>query len=128
MTTFSILITSPPFDSQSQYTAYQFCCAAVDAGHTIKQVFFYQSAVTVANELVSGHSDDLNMQDKWIALHQTHTIPLNVCITAANRRGIIDEEDAKNRGSICNLNHNFSSVGLGELLSLDHKSDRLVQF
>lgn len=128
MTTFSILITSPPFDSQSQYTAYRFCLAAIDAGHTIKQVFFYQSAVTVANELVSGHSDDLNIQEKWVTLHQDHAIPLNVCITAANRRGIIDEEDAKNRGGISNLNRHFSSVGLGELLSLSDTSDRLVQF
>lgn len=128
MTTFSILITSPPFDSQGQYSAYRFCLAALENKQKVRQIFFYQSAVLVANKLITPHSDELNIQQKWIDLNKRFEIPLNICITAANRRGIIDTQDARHRSQESNLLENFNSVGLGELFSVTTESERLIQF
>jgi tRNA 2-thiouridine synthesizing protein D len=128
MNSLSLLITSPPFDSQGQYSAYRFCLAAVEKKLTVNQVFFYQSAVLVANRLITPLSDELNIQDMWLQLANQHSIPLNVCITAANRRGIIDNEDARQQGLSSNLATGFNAVGLGELYSITNESDRLVQF
>ncbi|WJG11177.1 sulfurtransferase complex subunit TusD [Aliiglaciecola sp. LCG003] len=130
MAKFSIVITSPAVDSASAYSAYRFANAALKQGHSVLGVFFYQGGVTVANQFQTVLSDELNILDKWQSLARQYDIPLQVCVTAANRRGVISQLDAKQDRQ--QLDHNltppFESVGLGELVTLLNDADRSVQF
>lgn len=129
MSSFTLLVTSPAFDSQSSHTAYEFCRAVICKNHRIDSVFFYQRGVTTSNAFLTNHSDEVNMHQLWRALALENGITLNVCVTAANRRGVITEQDADELDiASFNLKAPFVSVGLGELISSINSSDRLVQF
>jgi tRNA 2-thiouridine synthesizing protein D len=129
MPSFTLLVTSSAFDSQSSHTAYEFCRAALGKNHQIHSVFFYQKGVMNSNAFLTNHSDELNLHELWRSLALENTLTLNVCVTAANRRGIITEQDAEDLDiDSFNLKAPFESVGLGELISSLNASDRLVQF
>ncbi|TDF41688.1 sulfurtransferase complex subunit TusD [Alteromonadaceae bacterium M269] len=129
MTSFTLLITSPAFDSQSSHTAYEFCSAALKLGHKIDSIFFYHQGVTNSNNFSVHHSDEVNLHQLWKSLATEYELRLNVCVSAANRRGIITEQDAEEIDTTYyNLDKPFESVGLGELMTSMNASDRLVQF
>jgi tRNA 2-thiouridine synthesizing protein D len=129
MSSFTLLVTSPAFDSQSSYTAFEFCRAALSKNHQIDSVFFYQKGVTNSNNFLVNHSDEINLHKLWQDLAIENRLALNVCVTAANRRGIITEQDAQELDhDSFNLKAPFESVGLGELMSSLNNADRLVQF
>ena len=129
MASFSLLITKPTFDKQDAYSAYRFALSAIKLEHIINGIFFYQAGVHNSNNLQSGHSDELNLHKAWVALSAAHDIPLLVCVTAANRRGIINQQDAEDLDSIhFNLSPPFTEVGLGDLVELLNISDRVIQF
>lgn len=126
---FSIVVSGAPYGSQSASSAYQFCAAAVQAGHKIVGVFFYQEGVLNASQLVSPATDEINLPDFWAALATEHQFPLEVCVSAALRRGIVNEQEA---GQLelaqFNLKSPFVLSGLGQLAELSAACDRLVQF
>jgi tRNA 2-thiouridine synthesizing protein D len=129
MASFSLLVTHPPFDHQHAYSAYRFALSAIQSGHQVKGVFFYQAGVHNSNSFQAGHSDEFNLHQAWVGLGNKHNIPLQVCVTAANRRGIINQHDARDADSEhYNLTAPFSEVGLGDLVELMHGSDRVIQF
>lgn len=129
MATFGLLVTHAPFEQQHAFTAYRFALSALALGHEIKGVFFYQAGVQNANSYQAGHSDEFNVHQAWVELSAQHGIPLNVCVTAANRRGVINAQDAKdNDQQGFNLTEPFIEVGLGDLVQLSQVSDRVIQF
>ena len=129
MPSFTLLVTSPAFDCQSSCTAYEFCRAALGKNHQIDSVFFYQQGVSSSNTFLTNHSDEVNLHQLWQNLALENTLTLNVCVTAANRRGVITKQDAEDADlNSFNLKAPFKSVGLGELISSLNASDRLVQF
>ena len=129
MASFSLLITKPAFDKQDAYSAYRFAVSAIKLNHHISGIFFYQAGVHNSNNFQSGHADELNLHKAWIALSTNHNIPLLVCVTAANRRGIINQQDADDLDlTHFNLAPPFSEVGLGDLVELLNVSDRVIQF
>ncbi|GAC15351.1 sulfurtransferase complex subunit TusD [Aliiglaciecola lipolytica] len=130
MARFSIIVTSASLDSQGCYSAYRFTQTAITNGHQISGVFFYQSGVNIANTFQTMLSDELALYPKWVDLANEHKIPLQVCVTAANRRGIISEQDAiqNDTPELFNLKPPFQSVGIGELVSMLNESDRSIQF
>jgi tRNA 2-thiouridine synthesizing protein D len=129
MASFSLLITKAAFEQQHAYSAYRFAVAALALQHKINGIFFYQAGVHNSNAFQTGHSDELNLHQKWIGLANSHRIPLLVCVTAANRRGIINQQDAEDLDMHhFNLSPPFTEVGLGDLLELLNASDRVLQF
>lgn len=110
-TSFTLLVTKSPFDYRNAHSAISFCIAALNQGHSISQVFFYQTGVHNASCLLRPHSDDLHVYDKWCDLANNHGVILNVCVTAASRRGILDTELAPQHER-ANLIHPFVQVGL----------------
>ncbi|MBU2876397.1 sulfurtransferase complex subunit TusD [Aliiglaciecola lipolytica] len=130
MASFCIIVTSSPLESQDCYSAYRFVQAAIEDGHSISGVFFYQSGVELANSFQTMLSDELAIYPKWCELADKHAIPLQVCVTAANRRGILSEQDSlqNDTPALFNLNPPFQSVGIGELVSMLNESDRSIQF
>lgn len=129
MSRFTVIVNQAPFDKQGNYTALRFCRAILESKHSLASVFFYQSGVNTANSFLSGHSDEINLLVEWQRLYYEHKVPLLVCISAANRRGVISQEDAGETDSDhFNLIDPFNLSGLGELTELMAGSDRVVQF
>ena len=68
------------------------------------------------------------MGQLWSTL-ASQQIPLLVCATAANRRGIIDATEAEqNKFTESSLHPLFSLSGLTEFAALSQKVTRVVQF
>ena len=125
----NILITGGNYDSQAAYSAWRFCAAALQQGHVISQVFFYQSAVTVGSCLAEPLADEFNASEQWVELSSKHAIDLVVCVSAAERRGILGQEQVIDLGkSTANLHRAFSIKGLGAMHEASLASDRTVTF
>lgn len=115
---FGIMINEGPYQHQASDTAFQFCKAVLAAGHELQRVFFYHDGVNNANKLTEPPQDDRNIVQRWSALAEEHGTDLVVCVAAALRRGIKDE----------NLAPGFRIAGLGQLVDSGIKANRLVVF
>jgi tRNA 2-thiouridine synthesizing protein D len=115
---FGILVNEGPYTHQASDTAYQFVKAALEKGHKIYRVFFYHDGVHNASKLTEPPQDDRHIVNRWSRLAQEHEIDLVVCVAAALRRGIRDE----------NLAPGFRISGLGQLVESGIRADRLVTF
>ncbi|GFD70453.1 sulfurtransferase TusD [Alteromonas sp. KUL156] len=129
MAEYSILITSSPFDGDAALRALGFIQGVIDNGDVVNNVFFYSEGVHHTNSLMLNTGDELFVLDDWKALADAHNIKLLVCITAAVKRGIVSELEAKENGiAYANLAAPFEQAGLGEFFSALHACNRLVQF
>jgi len=115
---FAILVNEGPFTHQASDSAYHFAAAAIEKGHEVPRVFFYNDGVFNANKLSEPQTDDRNLVALWSDLAKTHGIDLVVCVAAALRRGIKEEV----------LKDGFRISGLGQLVEAGIKNDRLVVF
>jgi len=126
---FSILVTGNPASSQSASSAYQFCHAALSAGHIISGVFFYLDGVLNANHFIHPATDEVNLPNLWASLATKHDFPLEVCVSASLRRGVINAQEAEQMGgNHHNVKAPFVLSGLGQLAELSAHCDRLIQF
>ena len=113
-----ILVNEGPYTHEASDSAYQFCRAALSAGHQIQRVFFYHDGVYNATRLTEPPQDDRHIVNRWSALNVEHKVDLVVCVAAALRRGIKDEV----------LAPGFRISGLGQLVDSGIKADRFVTF
>jgi tRNA 2-thiouridine synthesizing protein D len=115
---FGILINEGPYQHQASDSAYLFCKAALARGHSIDRVFFYHDGVNNATRLTEPPQDDRHIVSRWSKLAEENDLDLVVCVAAAMRRGIREE----------NLAPNFRISGLGQLVESGIQADRLVTF
>jgi len=115
---FGILINEGPYQHQASDSAYLFCKAALARGHSIDRVFFYHDGVNNATRLTEPPQDDRHIVSRWSKLAEENDVDLVVCVAAAMRRGIREE----------NLAPNFRISGLGQLVESGIQADRLVTF
>ena len=113
-----ILINEGPYTHQASDSAFLFARAAIEKGHKVSRVFFYHDGVNNSTRLTEPPQDDRNIVNRWAKLGQEHSIDLVVCVAAALRRGIKDE----------NLAPGFRISGLGQLIETGIQSERLVTF
>lgn len=126
---YGILINEGPYQHQATDTAYQFCKAALAKGHEIFRVFFYHDGVNNATDLAVPPQDDRNITDNWIKLAEENNIDMVVCIAAAQRRGLLDANEAERQGKRTdNIAPVFRISGLGQLVEAGIECDRLVTF
>ena len=126
---FNLFITGAVYSSQASYSALQFCRAALRSGHRISQVFFYQEGVTQGSNLTVPLADEFDSVKHWQDIAEQHSIDLVVCVSAAERRGILNTEQAAEHGhDTSNLHPSFSVAGLGDFHSASLQSDRTVSF
>jgi tRNA 2-thiouridine synthesizing protein D len=114
----SVLVNEGPFTHQASDSAYHFVEAAIEKGHEVMRVFFYNDGVNNANRLSEPQQDDRNLVKLWSQLGKEHDLDLVVCVAAALRRGLKDEI----------LAEGFRISGLGQLIEAGMDSDRLVVF
>lgn len=126
---FGILVNEGPYTHQASDTAYRFAKSALDKGHEIFRVFFYNDGVNNGTRLAIPPQDDRNLSQLWSALAKEHNIDLVVCVAAAQRRGLLDNDEAKRNGKdASNIAEGFRISGLGQLIEAGIQSDRLVTF
>ena len=124
-----IVVNEGPYTHEASDTAYNFAVAALEKGHEIYRIFFYHDGVNNATRLTVPPQDDRNIQQKWTALQEKHDLDLVVCIAAAQRRGILDENEMKRQGKDAyNIAPGFRISGLGQLIEAGIQCDRLVTF
>lgn len=121
-----LAIKSPVYGAQGAYLAYQVAEELLNANHTIRQIFFFQDGVSNANLFVNPASDEVNLLQKWQDLAKLHGIPLHLCISAAQRRGIVDNQTSEH--TYHNLAEGFTLAGLGEFTQATLQADRLLTF
>ena len=125
----SIQVNEGPYQHQASDTAYQFTTAALAAGHEIFRVFFYHDGVNNATKLAVPPQDDRHIPNLWSELAKENDLDMVVCIAAAQRRGMMDVDEAKRQGfEDNNLIEGFRISGLGQLIEAGVESDRLVVF
>jgi tRNA 2-thiouridine synthesizing protein D len=126
---FGILVNEGPYQHQASDSAYQFTKAALEKGHEVFRVFFYHDGVNNGTRLATPPQDDRNITLRWAELANKHSLDLVICIAAAQRRGIVDEEEMKRQGKDANnIAPGFRISGLGQLIEAGIQSDRLVVF
>ena len=115
---FGLLVSEGPYTHQASDTAYQFAKAALARGHAIHRVFFYHDGVNNSTRFTAPPQDDRHVVNRWSQLAQQYGLDLVVCVAAALRRGITED----------NLAPGFRISGLGQLVESGIVSDRLVVF
>ncbi len=126
---FSVMVNEGPYTHQAADTAYHFTRAVLDAGHEIFRIFFYHDGVHNGTRLTTPPQDDRHIVDRWSELAHDRDIDLVVCVAAAQRRGILDKEEAKRNGKDGdNIAPGFRISGLGQLIEAGIEADRLVVF
>lgn len=129
MSSFAVVVQGAPYDSQAALTAYHFCHAALQSGHSIYRLFFYQEGVHNASSLCTPPQDELNLPKAWHQLIQQHQLDAVVCIASALKRGVADDGEASRYElPASNLLPGFAIGGLGLLMDATAKADRLMNF
>ena len=129
MSSFAVVVQGAPYDSQAALTAYHFCRAVLQHGHSIYRLFFYQQGVHNASLLCTPPQDELNLPHAWQQLIQQHQLDAVVCIASALKRGIADDGEASRYDlPVSNILPGFTIGGLGMLMDATAKADRLLNF
>lgn len=126
---FGLLVNASPYTHQASDSAWQFARAALDKGHRIARIFFYHDGVYNGSSLLVPPQDERNTADRWSTLAAQHNIDLVLCIAAAQRRGMLDEDQARrHRKAHNNIAPAFRLAGLGQLIETSIEVDRLLVF
>lgn len=125
---FAILVTAAP-TQQGAATAYQFTKAALKQNHRIKRIFFYGDGIHNGNAFITMPQDETNIVTLWQQLALEHSIDLVICVSAALRRGLIDEIEAQRYDkTAANLAGGFKISGLGQLIEAIAQTTRFIAF
>jgi len=114
---FVLSLHASPSDSDACLSLLNFAKATLGAGHTIDAIFLYQEAIWHASEHFMIAKDEVQLNDQWQSFVNDSKIPLLLCITAAEKRGL----DIKNTGP-------FTVAGLAEFAMTVAKADKWIQF
>ncbi|WP_287813615.1 sulfurtransferase complex subunit TusD [Pseudomonas sp.] len=125
---FAIAVFSPAHAPSSR-RALRFAEAALAGGHEIVRLFFYQDGVHSASGNVVAPQDETDIAAQWRTFITEQQLDAVVCIAAALRRGVLNEEEAQrwNRPA-ANLPAPWELSGLGQLHEAAQLADRLVTF
>lgn len=126
---YTVMINEGPYQHQSADSAIQFIRAALAKGHEIFRVFFYHDGVNNGTRLSVPPADDRQLQKEWGELAKEHDLDMVICIAAAQRRGLMDADEAKRQGlDADNIIDGFRISGLGQLVEGGIQSDRTIVF
>lgn len=126
---FAVVVNEGPYTHQASDTAYHFVRAVLAGGHEVYRVFFYHDGVNNATRLSTPPRDERQVVARWSALAREYDVDLVVCVSAAQRRGIVDEgEQVRNDVDGNNIAEGFRISGLGQLVEAGIRCERLVVF
>ncbi|EPS2709194.1 sulfurtransferase complex subunit TusD [Cronobacter turicensis] len=126
---FALMVTGPAYGTQQASSALQFAKALLAEGHSLESIFFYREGVYNANQFTSPANDEFDLVRAWQQLHDENGVALHICVAAALRRGVTDENEARTQGLTgANLQPGFQLSGLGALAEAALTCDRVVEF
>ena len=126
---FAMMVTGPAYGTQQASSALRFAQAVLAEGHQLESIFFYREGVYNANQLTAPATDEFDLVRAWQQLNQQHGVELHICVAAALRRGVTDDEQAAlQQLPAANLQPGFTLSGLGALAQASLTCDRMVQF
>jgi tRNA 2-thiouridine synthesizing protein D len=126
---FAIQVNASPYHSNAGLTAYQFIRAALLEQHEIVRVFFYHEGVYHAFQYVTPPDDEIQLVKRWSELARDYSLDLVVCISAAQRRGLLHADEAQRQGKLDNdVAEGFRIAGLGQLVEATLLADRFIVF
>jgi tRNA 2-thiouridine synthesizing protein D len=125
----ALLVTTGPYTHQAAGTALKFAHAALQKGHEIVRVFFYHDGVHNGSALATPPPDETPLPRAWSELAADYRVDLVLCVSAAQRRGVLDESEGRRHGKTGhNLAPGFQLSGLGQLIDAALVADRVVVF
>jgi len=126
---FSVQVNASPFSSSAGLSAFNFIEAALQQQHEVIRVFFYHDAIYHALNTQTPPDDELAWTKKWSDLAACHAIDLVICISAAQRRGLLCRDECiRQAKKDDNLVNGFRISGLGQLLEAMLEADRHIIF
>lgn len=126
---YAVQVNASPYAGNAGMHAYRFIQAALGAGHEIARVFFYKEGVYHAFRYASPPDDEIQFVGNWSLLAERHGLDLVVCISAAQRRGLLCADEAGRRGKHDDdLAPGFRIAGLGQWLEASLLADRCLVF
>jgi tRNA 2-thiouridine synthesizing protein D len=125
---FVIVLLSPP-SAPSCRRALRFAQALLGEGHQIVRLFLYAEGVHSASDTIVSAQDEEDLAGQWRQFISTHALDAVVCIAAALRRGLLDEQEASRYArQAANLSQPWVLSGLGQLHEAIQQADRLICF
>ena len=126
---FAIKICSSPYHSQTGDTAYHFIETALRKGYGVYRVFFYNDGIYNALRYASPPADEREITKRWSRLAEEFDLDLVVCVSAAQRRGLLSQEENRLRGRTDDdLADGFRIAGLGQWVEAVIEADRVLVF
>ena len=120
---FTIAVLGSPYDSQANLHAFKFARSVIQNGHHINRVFFFHEGVRIILEQRELGPEEFDYNKAWRELSSEHEVELNVCVSGAGRRGVVQNETADST-----LGQGFELVGLGQLVEAISSGDKYVEF
>ncbi|MCY1399873.1 putative sulfurtransferase DsrE [compost metagenome] len=125
---FAIAVFAPAHAPSSR-RALLFAQAVINGGHEIARLFFYQDGVHSASNTIVTAQDEQDVPALWRDFVNEHQLDAVVCIAAALRRGVLDQQEAQRYSrTAVNLTAPWDLSGLGQLHEAAQVADRLVCF
>ncbi len=115
---FVLQINSSPYHSSASLTAYRFAVDVLVQNHEIYRIFFYHDGIYHAFKSANPPEDEISIFNYWTELSLKHNLDLVVCISAAQRRGLLPD----------NVAAGFRLGGLGQLIDATILADRFLVF
>lgn len=126
---FAIQINASPYASSAGLSAYRFIEAALELGHEVVRVFFYHDGIYHGLRYATPPDDEFNYTAQWNELAERYRIDLVLCISAAQKRGLLCRDEAERQGkSGDDLAAGFRIGGLGQLVEATLRADRFLVF
>ncbi len=126
---FALQINSSPYNAESGETAYQFSKAALAAGHEIMRIYFYYDGIYHGLRFAKPPEDECQITQRWSELADKHDVDLVLCISAAQRRGLLCKDEAQRQQKLDDdLADGFRISGLGQLVEVMLHADRFIVF
>ncbi len=92
-------------------------------------MFFYHDGIYHGFKYATPPDDELQFTAQWSGLAKRHRIDLVLCISAAQRRGLLCTDEARRQGKQDDdLADGFRISGLGQLVEATQLADRFIVF
>ncbi|OAI02687.1 sulfurtransferase [Methylomonas methanica] len=126
---YAVQVNASPYASNAGLNAYRFIQAALAAEHQILRVFFYKEGIYHAFRYANPPDDELSIIRHWSALAEQYGLDLVVCISAAQRRGLLCADEAVRQDKQDDdTAPGFRIAGLGQWLEATLLADRSIVF
>ena len=125
---FAITVHAAP-GSPATRRALRFCQALLAGRHEIIRLLFYQDGVYNACNSLVVPQDEADLSRQWRDFIQANHLDAVVCIAAALRRGLLNQQEAdRYERPSASVSPPWELSGLGQLHDAIQSADRLICF